>query len=337
LLRVLGSYCEFAAAKPIILILETSVRRMRHKLMRNSGAALLLIGIVLPVFGQEPVVTFRSEVNLVKVDVKVSGPAGRSVPSLTQDDFLLFDEDAPQTIAHFASEAEPLDLLLLLDVSNSMTRSLSAMAGKTREALSQLHSGDRVALMLFSTRSEVIQPLTEDFHQIQTQILGSIYKQSLGSGTLVNEALVMAAHYLQSEPPRGRRAILIVTDNQSARAAATNDQVLRALSDANITLNALVTNGSPVTTARYTDPAGKAPDVLQYTSKTGGEVLTGDSPAASFRKIVESILTRYTLDYAAPAAEPGSYRKIRVELSPNAKARYPGAKVEARAGYYVAK
>ena len=297
-----------------------------------------LLSLALPICGQEPVVTFRTEINLVKVDVKVSTPAGRNISSLTKEDFLIFDEDAPQAIAHFASEPEPLDLILLLDVSNSMTRSLSAMAGKTREALAQLHDGDRVALMLFSTRSEVAQPLTEDFHQIQTQILSSIYKQSLGSGTLVNEALVMAAHYLQSETPRGRRAILIVTDNQNACAAATSEQVLRALSDANITVNALVTgNAPPPAATRYTDPTNTAPDVLQYTSRTGGEVLTGDSPAAGFRKIVESILTRYTVDYAAPAAGSGYYRRIRVELSPNANARYPGAKVEARAGYYTTK
>ena len=298
-----------------------------------------LLSLTLCSFGQEPLVTFRSEVSLVKVDVKVSTPAARNISTLTKDDFLIFDEDAPQAISHFASESEPLDLLLLLDVSNSMTRSLSAMAGKTREALAQLHNGDRVALMLFSTRSEVTQPLTEDFHQIQTQILGSIYKQSLGSGTLVNEALVMAAHYLQSEPTHGRRAILIVTDNQSARAATTNEQVLRALSGANVTVNALVTGNAPlpVTTARYTDPTNKAPDVWQYSSQTGGEVLSGDSPSSSFRKIVESILTRYTVDYAAPTGDSGSYRRIRVELSPNAKAHYPAAKVEARAGYYTGK
>ena len=329
--------------------METSSSGLRPIHMRNTQVAAALLSLALPIFGQAPasdqppvsdaVITFRTEINLVKVDVKVSTQAGQSISSLTKDDLLIFDEDAPQAISHFASQSEPLELLLLLDVSNSMTRSLSAMAGKTREALAQLHSGDRVALMLFSTRSEVAQPLTEDFHQIQTQILGSIYKQSLGSGTLINEALMMAAHYFQSEPPRGRRAILIVTDNQSARAAATNDQVLRALSDGNITVNALVTGNAPLPTvaARYTDPSNKAPDVLQYASRTGGQVLTGNSPAASFRKIVESILTRYTVDYAAPAAEPGSYRRIRVELSPDAKARYPGAKIEARSGYYTAK
>ncbi len=319
--------------------METSSFALRPMLMSKIRATAALLTLGFPILAQEPVITFRTEISLVKVDVKVSTAAPRNISGLTKEDFLIFDEDAPQPISHFASESEPLDLLLLLDVSNSMTRSLSAMAGKTREALGQLHNGDRVALMLFSTRSEVVQPLTEDFHLIQTQILGSIYKQSLGSGTLVNEALVMAAHYLQAEPPRGRRAILIVTDNQSARAAATSEQVLRALSDANITMNALVTGNAPLpaAAARYTDPANKAPDVLQYTLRTGGELLTGDSPAASFRKIVESILTRYTVDYAAPAADPGSYRRIRVELSPNAKARYPGAKVEARAGYYTGK
>src|SRR5436305_7928446 len=98
--------------------------------------------------------------------------------------------------------------------------------------------------MLFSTRSEVAQPFTEDFHEIQKQILGSIYKQSLGSGTLINEALLMAANYLRSEPVRGRRAVLVVTDNQSARAAVTGEQVTRALSDANLTVNALITGAA---------------------------------------------------------------------------------------------
>jgi VWFA-related protein len=306
----------------------------------------VLSALSLPMVGQTPspdatsnVITFRTEINLVKTDVKVLGPDRQSIPALSQEDFVVFDENEPQRIAHFASETEPLDLVLLLDVSNSMTRSLSAMAAKTRESLAQMHKGDRVALMLFSTRSEVAQPLTEDFHEIQTQILNSIYKQSLGSGTLINEALLMAAQYMQSEPQRGRRAIAIVTDNQSARAKVTGEQVTRALSDANITFNALLTGSVQTVPApgRYSDPASAAPDVVQYVSRTGGEVLTGDSPAAGFRKIVESILTRYTINYAAPAAEPGSYRRIRVDLSPDAKARYPGAKIEARAGYYVAK
>jgi VWFA-related protein len=309
-------------------------------------AVPVLSALSLPIFGQTPnpdansnVITFRTEINLVKTDVKVSGPDRRSIPALSQQDFVIFDENEPQRIAHFASETEPLDLVLLLDVSNSMTRSLSAMAAKTREALAQMHKGDRVALMLFSTRSEVAQPFTEDFHEIQTQILNSIYKQSLGSGTLINEALLMAAQYMQSEPQRGRRAIVIVSDNQSARAKVTGEQVTRALSDGNITFNALLTGSVQPATApgRYSDPANAAPDVVQYATRSGGEVLTGDSPAAGFRKIVESILTRYTIDYAAPAAEPGSYRRIRVDLSPDAKARYPGAKIEARAGYYVAK
>jgi VWFA-related protein len=272
--------------------------------------------------------------------VKVSDSRGNNLTRLSQGDFLVFDENEPRQITHFNRDTEPLDLVLLLDVSNSMTPSLTAMAARTREALAQLHPSDRVALMLFSTRSEVSQPFTTDFRQIQRRILDSIYKQSLGSsGTLMNEALLTAANYLNSEPRTSRRAILIVTDNQSARQTTTDDQASRALSDTDATLNAMLVGNAPhpQRTGRYTNPSSAPPDVFQLTNRTGGEVIDGDNPGDAFRKIIEKILTRFTLDYAAPPAEPGSYRRIRIELTPDAKRRYPDAKIEARAGYYARK
>src|SRR4051794_22990932 len=85
----------------------------------------LLFTLCLPVFAQEPVFTFRSEINLVKVDAKVFAADGTTLSGLSQTDLIVFDEDQPQQISHFAAETEKLDLVLLLDVSNSMTRSLS--------------------------------------------------------------------------------------------------------------------------------------------------------------------------------------------------------------------
>jgi VWFA-related protein len=307
--------------------------------MSRKLAVLLLAATSVTVSGQSDTLTFRTEINLVKVDVKVSDSRGNNLTSLAQRDFLVFDENEHRQITHFNRDTEPLDLVLLLDVSNSMTPSLTAMAARTREALAQLHPNDRVALLLFSTRNEVSQPFTTDFRQIQNRILDSIYKRSLGSGTLMNEALVTAASSLNSEPRTSRRAILIVTDNQSARQTTTDDQVSRTLSDTDATLYAMLVGNAPhpQPPGRYTNPAGAPPDVFQYTGRTGGEVIDGDNPGDAFRKIIEKILTRFTLDYAAPSAEPGSYRRIRIELTPDAKHRYPDAKIEARAGYYVRK
>ena len=95
---------------------------------------------------------------LVKVDVQVTARDGKTISDLTQQDFTVFDENQPQPVAYFGRESEPLDLLLLLDVSGSMRRSLEDLAAGTRAALAQLHPGDRVALMLFSRRTNVVQP-----------------------------------------------------------------------------------------------------------------------------------------------------------------------------------
>src|SRR5258708_8143336 len=119
-----------------------------------------------------------------------------------------------------------------------MRRSLEDLAAATRAALAQLHSGDRVALMLFSRRAEIVQPFTEDFGATQRKILDSIYKQNLGSGTLINESLIEAASYMKQQPVKGRRAILIVTDNEGLNYKSPDEDVVRAMYSADTALSA---------------------------------------------------------------------------------------------------
>src|SRR5882762_9944910 len=201
---------------------------------------MLLLGGGLLAQQKEEIPVFRAGVTLVKVDIEVTGSGNADLPDFTQQDFKIFDENQPQEIVHFERETEPLDLLLLLDVSGSMRRSLEQVAAATRAALSQLHTGDRVALMLFSRRAEVAQPFTEDFRNTQYKILDSIYKENLGSGTLINESLVAAAAYMKQQPVKGRRAILIVTDNEGLNYKSPDSEVVRAMHSADTVLNALV-------------------------------------------------------------------------------------------------
>src|SRR5205823_7737358 len=67
---------------------------------------------------------FRAGVALVRVDAQVTSRNNRIVSDLTRDDFEVLDENQPQKIVYFGRESEPLDLLLLLDVSGSMRRSI---------------------------------------------------------------------------------------------------------------------------------------------------------------------------------------------------------------------
>jgi VWFA-related protein len=281
--------------------------------------------------------TFRSDVALVKVDVQASTPAGLNLGNLHQSDFIVYDEGQPQDILHFASEEEPMSMLLLLDVSASMTRSLSAMATVTREALSRLHPGDKVALMIFSERTKLLLPYTDDFGKVREQIVDNMYKRTTGEGTVLNEAIIEAANYVKENAPKGRKAIVVVTDNQSLRFNASDDAVARSADAAGATINAILV-GAPsqpaIRPARYTNPISTAPDVHAFARQTGGEAMDAADAGESFKRIVERIRTRYTLDYAPPAAEAGAYRHIRVDLTPAARKVYPDAVIQARTGYY---
>src|SRR5690348_14843792 len=84
---------------------------------------LLLAGAA---FAQQPaandIVVFGAGVQLVKVDAQVVDDSGGVVSGAVAADFRVFDDGRPEKIAYCGTDAEPLDLLLLLDVSGSMHR-----------------------------------------------------------------------------------------------------------------------------------------------------------------------------------------------------------------------
>src|SRR4051794_3766660 len=274
---------------------------MTLPLMLLLGAGLLAQQTTPPKDDDIPV--FRAGVTLIRVDIEAAGRDGKSVGDLTQNDVVIFDENQPQPITHFERESTPLDLLLLLDISGSMRRSLQDVAAATRAALGRLHSGDRVALMLFSRRAEVVQAFTEDFRDTQNKILDSIYKQNLGSGTLINESLIAAANYMKQQPVKGRRAIVIVTDNEGLNYKSPDAEVVKSMYSADTVLNALIVRKGPKApafrTTGYTNPDFAPPDVSKIADQTGGLAVERVGKVNEvFQKIVERIRSRYFIQYA---------------------------------------
>jgi VWFA-related protein len=301
-----------------------------------------LVLMVLPGAAQDastPV--FRAGISLVKVDAQVVDRRGRVVDNLTAADFRVYDEGEPRAISYFGRESEPLDLVLLLDVSGSMHRALREMAGTAQAALGALTEGDRVALMLFARNAAIREPFTDDFAALQSGIGSAVTDRGLGSGTAINAAIIESAGYLAREGRKARRAILVVTDNRSLNYKVTDEEVLRALSGADAVLNAILIGKQrrpdPPPQGGYVNPDFTPSDVLKLAGESGGETLEARRPGESFRQMIERIRARYGLHYEAPPAAPGAFRRIRVELRPETLKRYPGATVRARAGYYAAR
>jgi Ca-activated chloride channel family protein len=296
---------------------------------------IALVPIVLP--GQTP--TFRAGVTLVRVDVAAASPNGRTISDLTRQDFEVLDNGAPEPVAYFDHESEPLDLLLLLDVSGSMHRSLMELAGTARAALRPLGRMDRVAVMLFARESAVRQLFTRDFGLVESEIANAVKTQDLGSGTAINAGVLAAAEYLARQPANARRAVLIVTDNLSLNYRVPDEQVIRALYTADATLDGILMGKQRRPDAprpgSYVNPDFTPADIFKLAEQTGGEAVEAKQAAESFQLMIERIRSRYRLQYPAPDSAAGAFHRVQVRLTDEARRRYPRAVLRARAGYYA--
>lgn len=296
--------------------------------------------------GQAPEAVFRAAVSAVRLDVQVEQDH-RIVRGLTGSDFAVTDEGVPQTITQFGRESEPLALALVLDVSGSMRTYLNQISATAREALGHLLPGDRVGVIVFSLRTAVQEEFTDN-HAVAARALNPrlFENADLGAGTAVNSAILDAVGYIKKDQQalpaarRGRRAILMLTDNFSLNYKVPDQMVVQALFAADTVFNAIVVGKGhkppPIAPGTYTNPDFTPADVFQIAEETGGEAIRVERAGKAFAEMLDRIRTRYTLLYPMPAsAVAGTFRHIRVELSGAARARYPTAIVRCRSGYYV--
>ena len=289
---------------------------------------------------QDPV-TFRTGVSLVHVDAEVLGQDGRILTGFHKEDFRVFDERKEQPILQFAAEEQPLDLILLFDISGSMRGVVQEVADAARQGLHQLQAGDRVCVMVFNSRSREVAPFTEDLDAVDRTIQDDVLELDFGGGTLIQSAVSDAAMRFRREPhTERRRAVLIITDNMGTRTRREesvvdefweSDAILSGLIVRNPAFQAIRTVGIILAPQNLAMQAG----MKGIAEKTGGDSLTANEPGAAFQEAMRRIRTRYSLYYALPEAKPGATRAIRVDLALDAAKRFPKARVRARTGYVV--
>jgi VWFA-related protein len=305
--------------------------------MRGSFLALL---VAAKCFAQEPP-AFRAGVSLVHVDAAVTDGI-RTLTGFHQDDFVVKDNGAAQTILHFSQEEEPLDLILLFDISGSMRSNVARVAASGRTALAELREGDRIAVMTFNRGSRLVAPFTDDLDAVERSI-NAVVDGRFGGGTHILAAVDDAAQYFMDQPrTQRRRAVLILTDNMGQRSKMPGG-VVNHLWEADAVLSGLLIR-SGVETALATASMVTNPLVLALregmqgvAEKTGGDSIKADDPGEGFRDMLQRLRRRYSLYYAMPQGKPGEKREIKVELTSDALKRNPGSRVRARKGYVVPK
>lgn len=225
-------------------------------MIRRTLACLSLAlagSLLLPAWDDEPNITFKSDVALIRVDVQVVDRDNRAITHLRAEDFILTDQGRRQEIRNFASENMPLDILLLLDVSASMRPHVQRIADASHEALRVLGPNDRVGIMVFDTTTRTQMPFRSGASTISSGLERVLDRENFRGGTHITRGMLDAVSYMQREARKdARRAIIILTDDmtQDARDEAA---VNSALTRSNTVMCALI-----------------APDAMDQAGRRGG-------------------------------------------------------------------
>jgi VWFA-related protein len=305
---------------------------------------LFLVSLLAPAAkaqaAAEDTPTFRSGVSSVPIDVQVTQD-NELVTGLVMNDFIITEQGVEQPITYFGRESEPVSLVLLLDVSGSMRKYIEQVAAVARQSLRYLRPQDRVSVMVFGRASKVRLDFSDSPSTVADELKEAVWDETLGAGTNINDALVAASNHMEENAPAtGRRAILILTDNEGLNEKNPDAAVISALQQSNTVLNAIVVGKGhrptkPAQTHIYRNPDFTPADVFAIAEETGGEAVKAAEAGKAFSRMIERIRTRYSLHYNKPESGGSGFRKVEVRLTAEAQARYPRAMLRHRRGYRV--
>lgn len=274
--------------------------------------------------------TLRTDAYEVRLNATVLDSDGRSILTLGKDDFRVFEDGVPQTIASFRHEDLPVSLGILIDSSGSMYDKRAAVEQAALDLIKLSNREDEAFVVDFSWEAFIDTDFTNDIDKLRD---GLSYIKSSG-GTAVYDALVASADYLTKNAKHPKQVLLVVTDGEDNASTASLEQAIRRIQD----LDGPVIYSMGLLFGQDTDKreSRHAKRVLETLSEqTGGasyfprSLKDVDSVAG---QIAQDIRTQYTIAYHSTKSPTlGGYREVHVD----AKAKGMGKlSVRTRTGYY---
>src|SRR5207253_2938608 len=168
----------------------------------------------------------------IMLPVTVRDSGGRFVNELTRKDFRVFEDGREQPLSDLALRQVPVDVVLMVDTSSSTADNLEDFRRAVEGFATRLALEDRLSLIKFDDRVELLQDWTQSKFQLQR----ALNRITPGMFTRFNDALMLAARD-QFGTTRSRRAVIVLTDGiDSGRGPTSFDAALTALLESQVTV-----------------------------------------------------------------------------------------------------
>jgi Ca-activated chloride channel family protein len=276
-------------------------------------------------------------VNLVMVDATVKTKAGQIMADLKRENFELREDGVAQKLEVFSRDELPLNVALVLDLSDSIGPFLGPLREAATTALASLKPDDEVALFTFSTEAELRVPFTKDKNKIADQISAF----HAGGATNINDGIFVASQYLLKAPTRSRQVIILISDDVGTDAGGqgTRDIVTETIAADAVLYNLKIPGYNPPQTLLAASMIPGLVNIRKVIDQTGGEIFDVQDVGhldPVFRALISRIKTRYTLGYYTNAtAAEGKPHKLDVRLAPSYGKKGKDYVVLAKNGFYI--
>jgi Ca-activated chloride channel homolog len=239
---------------------------------------------------------------------------GRPVLGLKPTDFELLDNGVAQQIDHASFEQIPLNVILTLDMSDSVAGArLDHLRAAGRALLDALKKDERAALVTFSHVVMLGSDLTTDLKRVWAGIEAA--EPSGGTG-LVDASF---ASIMLGESDVGRSLVLVFSDGLDTASWLPPDGVLD------------VARRSDAVVYGITAGRVRRGDFLRDLSElTGGRLYEGESTGnlgSIFVGVLEEFRLRYLISYSPRGVSNAGWHRLEVRV------KRRGVTVKARPGY----
>jgi Ca-activated chloride channel homolog len=246
------------------------------------------------------------EVEVVQVTTTVLDGAGRFVKGLARDQFHVREDGVPQRLTAFSGENTPLELVVAVDVSDSMRGAMPTLKAAARAFLSALRPSDQVTLVAFNDNIFTLARRSTD---PATRLKAVDHLQPWG-GTALYDAILTSLNAVGRQP--GRRALVVFTDGEDQNSASSMKRVEARLETSDATI---YTIGLGRSVRDHTLAA-----ILDHMADiSGGRAFLIDNASELdrvFGSIVEELSNQYLLSYASSNDKrDGTWRTIQVDVT----------------------
>lgn len=276
---------------------------------------------------------FRSGAELVALTVAVVDKDQRFVRGLAVNDFAVYEDGVRQDLSFFAASDVPLDLVLLIDTSASMTDKMKTVHEAALGFLRTLRPSDRGAVISFNDGVQVRQALTDDVGKLEEAVRSTDAHGATALNNAIYVALKEFGRAAKQDSEVRRQAIAILSDGEDTCSLMTFDDVLAEAKKADVGVYTISLRSKSETSQKgmFSTALYSMKTLAQETGAQSFFPTSVNDLGAVYASIADELDHQYALGYSPKNARAdGRFRRVVVQI-----VAHPELRLRTRNGYFA--